>query len=301
MKRANVVATIGGVLAVGGAAVAWFMFTEARAAEAEVAALLRTAEIELGRPEQDRGGVTTILRQISEHERSAEEPRLVRAAARLQLALGRVQQAWDTESALALEVEPQPEDLALGAQILLQLHAVRGDDADVGRALAYAERHFDASGSFESLFLAWQAAHRAARHKDRQRFAEMTQESFAAEPRARMIEALEANTSDLAKLRALELDIEAPVPVELEFAIAKSLLTGDERSQWDEAVGRLQDVLNRYPSWVDGRSAAALAYHRTGDRSRRDAHLDWLLANARDDDRRRDTWRALLQNPVEGS
>jgi tetratricopeptide (TPR) repeat protein len=279
------------------AGVGYVLVSSARAVEADVVELLQAAEAELRREQPDRTAIAPLLRRMAEHER-AEDARLLRARAGLELALGRPHAAWKVLETLVLRAEVDASTLQLAARVHTELHALRGDVADVDRAMTFARQHYELTGDVESLFIAWQSARRGGRAEETREFVEQLTSRHPESVQARIAAAVDAGAS-LAALQALEREVSTS-PVELEFMIAVRLLE-DEGGNVDEAIDRITAVLRAYPASIDARNLAALAYHRAGARERRDGHLDWLLKNAPADDRRRETWMALRAMPAQGS
>ena len=299
MKRGALVSGLATVALLSGGAVTVFV-VRAQATEQAIAALLESASIELQREAPDRTAISPLLRRIAAHEAS-DDPRLLQVRAELQFAIGHLQDAWVALEPLALGSAPTPQALLLAARVHVRLHALRGDLPDVDRAMSFAAQHYDASRDVASLFLAWQCARRGDRAARCAEYAELLQQNHADSVLARVADALEDPSTTLAVFRAFERELDV-VPVEVEAVIAAHLLADEKGgvNQVDEAIGRIKAVLQAFPSSVDARNLAALGYHRGQDRGQRDAHLDWLLENAPPNDRRRATWTALRQAPVQG-
>ena len=98
----------------------------------------------------------------------------------------------------------------------------------------------------------------------------------------------------LEDLAAVADDWETP-PVELEVLIAMGEMLADDGQRIEDALTRLKNVLARWPSYVEARHAAAVAYvglgRRNGDECQ--AQLRWLLENAPPSDSRRAIWQRL--------
>jgi hypothetical protein len=295
------VAVLGAGAAIG---VALWSRAERQRVETEIAALVGEANAELGREELVRSAAAALSGRIANHA-AARDPRLISARARLELALDRVQNAWELHAELATR-DPTPEDLLLSALILKRRGGLRGELGDAETAMRSAAAHTDRTGDPGSLFLAWQCAVRAGLPDQVSRFATQLTTEHSDTIGARLVQALLKDQPSADELRALEIEFaSAPVqhlapavPEELELALAVLALESGAGAK--EALPRLDRILARDPSWVEARHAAALAYHQLGDRAARDSHLQWLLANARPDDQRQDGWHSLLAAPVGG-
>lgn len=309
MSRGAVLGVV--VVLVGGlAAAAFFVSGDRPSGSAEGRALVEAANAVLRADELERTRAAELSRQISALTETDGDRSLVRALAKLELALGRVQSAWQVHGAVT-GLDPETPDLLLSARILLRRHALLGGDAlaDAESAAHLAARHHDASGEPGSLFLAWQGMRRAGELEDAAAQAEALAGQHPESLPGRLVSLFSGGQVTLEKLRQLELEyLRAPhelhcvrVPEELEAGIARLLLSPGEGQEEPsdgnvgEAMERLERVLVTFPSSVDARSALALALHLSGDPERRDLHLDWLLANADPDDTRRPTWRGLKE------
>lgn len=307
MKPALV--AVAAIVVLGGASVAIYSFSQGEQSSGEARALVEAARAELQRDELDRDAVVKLARRISEEVVTNDDRDLDRALARLELALGRVQRAWQLHVASS-GLDPELEDLLLSARILLRRHGERGERAlgDVESAAHLAERHYDAVGAPDSLFMAWQGVRRAGDDEEVARIAAVLTTEHAASLPGRLVALFGDPSISIEQLRALELEfLSAPsqlhhvrVPEELEVGLAFLLLSsgGDEDPAEDdvaEALGRLERVLATYPASVGARSALVMALHLSGERDKRNLHLDWLLANASPDDTRRSAWRGLKE------
>lgn len=291
----------------------WRSVSQSRAEAAEVDRLVASAEAVLEREVLDSSVAQSVVREIAARERStgiphaAEDARLIRVHARLLLAMDRLQAAQKVLDPLVLALEPSVEDLWIGARILKRLHGYRGDAGLAGQAADLAEGHHTATGDVRSLFLSWQCARRADRGDDAERFGEALRSEYGGTPQGKLIAALANESTTVRDLLGLEIEfatiagpLDAPLPPEeVDFAIAflKLREAGQSSEQLTEAIGRLENVLRTFPADADTRHMMAFALHRSGERPARDAHLDWLLKNAADDDQRREDWTRMRSEP----
>lgn len=307
MKRRALAITAVVALLVAGGAIYWRMAAKRAAKEEAVAELVASATQLLRAEDLRREQMVTLSRTLKERSAGLNDPRLIRMRARLELALGRIQDAWDAEAELALGLQPAPEDALLSARILMRRYGIRGDPADVERAMQLAAEHFALTKDHRSLFLAWQCARRAGQSGAEQSFAKTLRDDHADTTEARLVAALDEQAS-LDALRELEIAFaraphdrdETAIPEELEFALALAAVEAPTPDV-DAALRHIDAVLATFPASVDARSVAAVALHRKGDQARRDAHLDWLLQNAPENDQRRDGWAALRAQPAGGT
>ena len=248
------------------------------------------------------------LRAIKAHKLGATDRRLILAHARLLLALDRLEPAWNALGPLVLALEPEPEELLVGARILKRRHGLRGDPELVGQAADLAEAHFEVTGEVGSAFLAWQCARRAGRPEAAAALAEKLTTQFGTTPEGRFVAALANEATTLGDLEKLEIDFadqsgpldRALAPEEVDFAIAFLLLRAGDKERIQDAIRRLETVLRTLSADPDARHLLALALHEAGDAKRRDLHLDWLLENAPAADERRAVWEATKGQPAAG-
>jgi hypothetical protein len=288
-------------------AVAVAVAAERRAEEAQIEQLLETSQGVLSAAQLDAAAAQAALRALKDHRLGDADARLVMARARLLLALGRFQQAWDAVAPLALAFEPAPAERLVAARILQRLHGLRGDAMLAGQSADLAEGHYEVTGDVESAFLAWQSARRAGRAEQAAALAEKLQARHGDTPEGRLVAAINREDTSMEVLLQLEIDFgsrrrpldAALTPEEIDAAVAFMLLRDGSEDKVGEAITRLERVLLSYPADPDVRAMLAFALHQSGDRTRRDLHLDWLLDNAPDDARHAD-WRQMREQPAAG-
>lgn len=157
----RVLAAVGAVAVLGGGSAAFVFWRGARERAAAVDEVVRAADAEIALASVDRDSAQAVLRRLRAVRRDASSAELDRAEARLLLRLDRTQEAWDAISALALRPGAEPDDQRIGAAILARKHAAGGRSGDADQAIALATMHHDATGSVDSLFLAWLVAYRS--------------------------------------------------------------------------------------------------------------------------------------------
>ena len=294
--RATWVALAVVVLAAGGA-FAWLGIGKAQERSRVRKQLLEAVAIDLAREPLDRGEVQGLATRLAAAAKEDPDDRLTIARARVEHALGRTQ-AWDTLAELATRVDAPPEALLLGAQILAAAHALSGRAETASRAIGLAERHHQATGSPESLLLAWQLAVRAERVQDAERVANELRTSHPDSPHARLLQSLQAFASDPAaarrQLTALAEELRPP-PEELEAALASYDVASDDSAARQNAVERLERLLAVVPILVDARNFAAVGWLQLERPERAVPHLRWLVERGPQGDERRATWEQLLQ------
>jgi hypothetical protein len=284
------------VIAIAAAVGGGYYVYERTQRAAEIEALLAAVETELGRKDLDRSELTRLARRVTAHPASTVAPPLIRARARLQLRLDQLQDAWETQSLLALDPErAEPADLLLGARILERLHATRGAAGNAAQAMGLAQRHYDRTGEPGSLLLAWQCATRAQQQPDAERIAARLASEHPRSWEARVVAALGAFDPAANDARSVleTLAREAPtVPEELDLALA---LVELQRGNLAGGASLLDGVLERFPVSVEARVLRAGVRHERGDLAGRDADLRRALELAAPDDERRARWQAMLQ------
>jgi hypothetical protein len=292
-------AGIAATLLLGGGGVAFVLFQQHAAREEQIEQIRSSVQLELERERRDTGAMQAELRRVVAARRDADDPRLLLLEAKLLLALGRVQQAWDVVGNLALATAGPAEALDVGARVLEAWHAQSGDPAKAEQAFALAEQHAQRTGSAESAFRAWQCAHRAGRPRDAGRLAEALAQEHADTLHGRLVAKLarfdpEASRGEADELLRLEREFVEPPP---ELTIARALLVLADPGDVDlrGAVDTLERLLDRMPALLEARAAIVIGHHRLGATADRDHHLRWLLQHAPEQDARRETWARLLQ------
>ncbi len=291
---------LGVIVAIG---VGFHFWRQAAARTEAIEQRLSSARIEIERDETDRQGLQNEGRALrAAIESLGPEPALVVALARIELRLGRARQAFDALRALPLAQTEDPDVLAVAAAAKAGQHALSGLADDAAEASAFAARSARERPDPAVTFLAWQCAWRAGRTTDASAFADELTTRHADDRHGKLLLALhefdrvkDASMRD----RLLQLEIEFPqTPPELALALATLQLETGDPGEIAAASIRLKDALDKYPSYVDARHVAAVAAHQTGREAERNAHLQWLIANAPKTDARRDAWDQLLQTPL---
>lgn len=298
MPRNLVLGIVAAVVCIGGGI--GFVVWQNAAARAEQVATIRTSvEIALAREPRNTADLQAELRQIDQALRDGDSVELRLLRGRIQLELGRLQDAWDTVADLALAPGGAPPAHELGARIMQAWHAQSGERQHAAQAFALAERHALETGSIESGFRAWQGAVRSDRSEDAARLRDWLQAQDPQHALSRLVALLDGfdpteNTSAAAQLDALAREL-TDVPPELTIARALLVYAAGEQDALPATIRELEGVALRTPALLNLRFALMLGYHLSGDRSRRDPHLRWLLDNAPEQDARRVTWEKLLR------
>ncbi len=284
-------------LGVTTAAVGWYFWDAAAKRNAAIEALVEETATELGRRPVDRDRASDLLRRLATHSSANVDARIATARGRLLLELDRNQDAWTVLSPFALEFDSGPEPLRLAARASFAMYC-RSRDFDVlARAMDLALRDYRQSGDRGSLFLAWRCANIGGHVEDRDECARLLAAQHADSDEAAVVAAVGAETVDRGTLVRLGEKFYPPLP-EIEVPLVALQLAADE--DVEGCLRRLEDVLARCGASVDARNFAAIAAHKLGDAKRRNAYLDWLLANADVTDQRRDTWQLLREAPIDG-
>ena len=283
----------------------------ARSARQAVATqLLADVAAEVGKPSPDKdelGRLKVRLDKLPEHASDAD---LVRATASIEAARGRDDVAWQLLAAQATMGGAGLADLRLGAQLLLRLHAIRGERELAQQARGLAQRAYRFSHDPGDLLLAWQAAHRIAAVDDETETATLLQTNHPDSREARLCQLIaQADESEAGRartesmLRQLETEF-AEEPIELGLVRAWVLLVnqGDKRG----ARNLLASLAVRGQALIDVRHLSAVANHMVAAAAdefteserreavrQRDADLHYCLEHA-PDDRRSKSWRDLL-------
>lgn len=300
MKTKVVAQIVLAVVLVAGAVAGW-LYIGYRDKEAKIVALTEEAKRLVTEERPDREGMTAHLRALGKHPLFETEPRLVRARARLELALDRPQNAAAVLENVASSGEATAEDLALAAEAHGRMHAFAGKVEDAFRAMSDAERASEKLGGDPALlFKAWQYAVRAGHRDDSARIADRLAKSAAGSVEAKVVAALVAFDPADPKALANLLDLDQQLghfEPELAVAIATLELQKSDESALGDAVDRAKLAVRVLPTSVEVRHVAAVAFHARGDQPQRDLHLRWLLDNAPQDERAA-KWRALLESAV---
>lgn len=151
------------IVVLGGGSVAYVLWRSADEASTQRAKVLRAAENELDELDIDREGVLEALKDVEamlDSDVGRDNPELIGARARLQLALGRADQAWETIGTIAQTPGAAGADLWIGARTAARLHAESGDSDWGTKALGLSRLAFEASGDPAAAFLGWQIAYR---------------------------------------------------------------------------------------------------------------------------------------------
>lgn len=295
------------VLAAGG-----WIYLQVQAAQEErqrVADLLADLDRELAKERPDGSELSLLVTRIRKIGDPDTDDRLRRALARIEVARGRKEKAWEHLQPLAMAMgrEPRPHDQLLGARLLADIHAMTGRARDLRQALQLAEAAHRASGEPTALFLAWQCAQRLGDAEARERLGDRLLQEHPATPQADLVALLRREPEQVAtgELRGLATRFER-LPIELGMALARAHLFARELP---EALRELDVVVQRAPSLVDVRNTAATACYMFVQqaagaseeevrrrRAQMHAHAQWLLSNASPDDSRRDSWKTMLES-----
>ena len=130
--------------------------TASRARESAITQALDRVAAETGKSPLDRSALQQELRQLD--RLASDDVRIVAARARLELALGRPQQAWRTIAPYATALDAAPAALEVGAEASLAEYAHAGDLQAARQAVAMAGRLYERVGTPQALFLTWRAA-----------------------------------------------------------------------------------------------------------------------------------------------
>lgn len=270
---------------------AYWVLRGKQQASQELRRVLLDVDAQLAQP-LDGSSLGALVLRLNNLPDADRNPQLIRVRARIRLAQGRFDRAWEIQAGLAEAVDAEAEDLWLGAQILARRHALGGNTDDARRAGSLAERHHGQTSQPGSLLLAWQCFHRAGDLQEERRLAGQL---VADHPDSLEVELLrawsaalfedQAQRPTLQALRDLEIRFDQ-TPVELEILMIVGLLESQDEIDLGESVDRLQRLLESHQAVVDLRHYAAVAAYLQGEVNTRNAHLDWLLQNAPQDPRR---------------
>ena len=280
---------------------AYGIMSQRQEAAEELRQVLAEVDAQLAVASPDGSTLGALIRRLNNLPDADRNPELIRARARVRLAQGRFNQAWELQAGLAEPVDAEAEDLWLGAQILARRHALGGNTNDARRAGSLAERHHGLTAQAGSLLLAWQCFHRAGDLEEERRLAGLLVEEHPNSLEVELLRAWsaalfedQAQRPTLQVLRDLEIRFDE-TPVELEILMIVGLLETRDERDLGESVDRLQRLLVSHSAVVDLRHYAAVAAYLRGDVNTRNSHLDWLLEKAPQDPRR-PRWTALRQS-----
>lgn len=297
------------LLALAGGSWVYLQVRSARGERQRVADLLLDVEREVTKEEPEGSELSSLVTRIRNAGDPERDPRLRRALARIEVARGRDDRAWAQLQPLALAMEPEPDDQALGARLLASMHGKTGNLQDLRQALELAESAHRARGDTATLFLAWQCAVRLGGEasETRQRLGDRLRELAPDGAEAALVTILARDEEQVPveDCQALAGRFEE-VPMELAMALATGHL---QQGAVADALHELDRVLPRAPALMDLRHLAATACWAFGRqsqgaapaeverrRSEMAAHLRWLLANAPAGDPRRGHWRTMLES-----
>ncbi len=288
----------------------WFAFDAWRASSAAAAArveLLQEVEDELARRPVDTSALSRLVARIQKLDDHANAVDLLAAQARIELARGRPERAFELYVSVGDRPAASDADRRLLATILLRRHEGGGGDRSTrdgwlrdGAALAL--RVAEATGAAADWFAAWQAAVRlgddALATRCREQLSAVDAESREARLAAAAASFRPEDPPDALRLLGVEYD---EPPVELAAMLVLLQLQAGETAA---AVAAVEPLLARAGGVTAVRWCAALVFHvcvlnsrdeveRGTWLPRRNAQLDWLLENTSPEDVRREQWAAM--------
>lgn len=292
------------------ALVAWFAWSKIAVGMAASDArqqLFASVDEELAKEPVDTSALSRLVAQIDKLLDHATAPDALFAKARIEMARGRPERAYELFAGTALRADVSDAERRLLATILVRRHQI--GSADRSQAIGWlrdglgilqplAER----TDSVDDWFAVWQAATRLADDelaaRAHARLQELDRESRQARLTAAAVKFLpEAPADHLFGLRA-EFG-EAPVELEA-MAVLAQLQAGENAA----AAQAAELLLARAPGVLGARWCAAMVFHvcaltspdevnKASWQQRRNVQLDWLQKQAEPDDRRRETWASM--------
>lgn len=294
------------VLVAGWFGYKWYAGIQEQAAERQK--LLADLDTELAKEPIDGSELTLLLTRIHrlpDHE-SAND--LLAAQARIELARGRPEKAADLFLPVASRPGAAPAEQALGALILLRRHEAGAADRPAAtllleQALAMAENAYAASADVADVMHAWLAAMRLSNKEQNEKFAARILAAHEDSAAARFVQLCRSWQPTTARDAIDRVRAEfSPPPAELDAMLAVSeLAAGNVQA----AIAAAEAVLAKAPGVVEVRDAVGKVFHvcvlgsaegapeRVTWVVRRDAQIDWLLAQAAPEDPRRAAWIAM--------
>ena len=297
------------ILALVGLA-AWFAWSKIAAGMAASDArrqLFASVDEELAKEPVDTSALSRLVAQIDKLEDHATAQDALFAKARIEMARGRPERAYDLFAGTALRGDASDAERRLLATILVRRH--QAGSADRSQAIGWlrdglgilqplAER----TDSVEDWFAVWQAATRLADDglaaRAHARLQELDRESRQARLTAAAASFLPENPAD--HLFAMRAEF-GDAPVELEaMAVLAQVQAGENAA----AAQAAEAMLARAPGVLGARWCAAMVFHvcalaspdevqKASWQQRRNVQLDWLQQQAEPDDRRRETWASM--------
>ncbi|MFY9344581.1 MAG: hypothetical protein WAT39_18965 [Planctomycetota bacterium] len=285
-------------LVVAGAGWAAWQWRAASAAAAARAGLLADVVATVAKPDVDAGELSRLVALLHKLPDHATATDVLAAEARIELARGRPERAQALFGNVAAQPGASPADQGLGARMLLALHA--SGTADRARATALLEQVLQLAGSAYGttrdpgdLLLVWQAAERLGRHERSTAAARDLAANHADSAHNRFVQFAMAfaPTATGAALDAALTGL-APPPAEGEAMRAFVRL---QQQDVAGAVAAAEAGLQHAPGVPVVRWAAAVVFHAcvlasaagSDDRARwverRDAQLDWMVAQGNAD------------------
>ncbi|MBL8748752.1 MAG: hypothetical protein JNK78_06300 [Planctomycetes bacterium] len=245
------------------------------------------------------------LHKLPDHETARD---LLAAQARIELARGRPERAFEVFGNQALQPGATAAEQSLVARILLRMEAPGRADAVaeqslLKQALSAAESAYATTQDPEDAFGAWLAASRLSDPDASARTLDVLRSRHESSPLAKF--AALAAKFDPERDGAELADLAADVPPQLPEVDAMQLLVVLQRGDLESAAAAAEQALGRGAGVTAVRWAAALAFHasalshaagtpgRTAWLGRRDTQLDWMLSRSPEADPRRERWRAL--------
>lgn len=291
----------------------WFgyrWFAEAQQAAADRAKLLGDVEIELGKATVDSSELSALvarIKKLPDHETAND---LLAAEARIELARNRSDKAADLFLPIASRPGAAAADQALGARILLMRQEAGAPDRAAANVLleqahGMAAAAYATTTSVDDLLRAWLAAMRLSDKARTEEFANRITTEQAGSPAAAMVQLCRTWQPSTPKddIERVAAGFDRP-PVELDAMLAiAQMVVGDTKS----AAASIEVALSRAPGVVEVRDAAAKVFHvfvignaegsseRAQWAQRRDAQIEWLLAQAAVEDGRRPQWLTMRQ------
>lgn len=295
------------LLAVVAAGYFVFQWLQGRSERAELRAqLLQDVQTAASKRPVETDELSRLMAKLTKFDDFETDRDLLAAQARIELARGRVDRAFEMFAPIASQPGATPAEQRLAASLGLRRHQ-QGlpDRATAAGALAqvlqFADTAYRDGQDPADLTVAWLAAMRLADTARADALAGQLLANHAASPGAKLVQMLREFREDRPRRELDELRAEFDdAPGEIDAMTSLVVLqSGDLTGALSVAEG----ALLRASGLLAVRWAAALVFHaralgesepaRAQWLARRDAQLDWLAERAPEDDDRRPRWASM--------
>lgn len=275
------------------------------AAAEQRAKVLTEVDVELAKETPDENALSRLMAALDKLPDAGVAADLRAANARVELARGRPERADAVFGAVAGSPTASPAEQRLGAEILLRRAEAESPEVAVRagwlrQAAAMAQRGYDDGHGAGDLFMVWLARLRLGERAPGKEVGAALQSAHGDSREAKFVQLVNTfqPSVGLGPIEDVAERFPRP-PAELD---AMRVMVALEQRDLRGAIDLAEKLLARAPGVFAVRQAAATVFHalvlsspagdaaRTGYVARRDAQLDWLSAQAPDDEPLRKAW-----------